>query len=86
MAAKTPSTLTQESVGSMTAYIATFTDLDDTDTWTSGITGAKFWSFTRTDNPSTQTAVGTAVAITAAGVATFYPAEDNTAGKLIIYT
>ena len=83
MAAKTPSTVKNESMGSSKLLIATFTDLDDGDTWTSGIVGAKAQWFGRTDNPSTQASVGVAVA-ESAGVFTFYPAEDNAAGDLFI--
>jgi hypothetical protein len=37
MAAKTPSTIKRESNGSNNLLICTFTDIDDTDTWTSGM-------------------------------------------------
>lgn len=84
MAAKTPTTVYQYNSGSQNKLVAAFTDLDDADTWTSGLDGVQDWVFQRTDNPSTQTSAGVSVA-ESAGVFTFYPAEDNTAGKLIIY-
>lgn len=39
MAARTPSTWVRESMGSLTAHIATFSDMDTGDNWASGIQG-----------------------------------------------
>jgi len=84
MAARTASTLYEENVGSMKCIIATFADIDDGDTWASGIVGAKAWFFCRTDDPSTQTSAGVAVA-NSSGTFTFHPAEDNAAGRLVVF-
>lgn len=84
MAAKTPSTIKQHSAGSQTKIVATFTDIDDGDTWASSLSGVQDYIFSRTDNPTTQGSAGVAVA-ESSGTFTFYPAEDNAAGKLIVY-
>ena len=83
MAVKTPSAVYTESLGSLTLKVATFTDLDDGDTWASGISGVKYWWHQRTDNPSTQASVGVAIAHSSETF-TFYPAEDNAAIKLFV--
>lgn len=85
MALKTPSSTKRASFGSKVVLKSAFSDLDDGDAYTSGISG-QIWGYTfqRTDNPSTQTSVGVAVA-ESSGVFTFYPAEDNAAGDLYIY-
>ena len=83
MAAKTPSTIRQESMGSSKLLIATFTDIDATDTWTSSLSGVKAQWFNRTDVPTLQTSAGVAVG-QSAGVFTFTPAEDDAAGYLFI--
>lgn len=84
MAAKTPSTVVQHNAGSQTKIVATFTDLDDGDTWASGIVGVQDWICQDTDNPTTQASVGIAVSYSGTTF-TFYPAEDNKTAKLIIY-
>jgi hypothetical protein len=84
MAAKTPSTIIRGNAGSKTLLVASFTDIDDADTWASGL-GSKVWRwwFQRTDDPTTQAAAGVAVA-NSSGTFSFYPAEDNAAGDLFI--
>ena len=85
MAAKTPSTIERESFGSKVVLKATFADLDDGDTRTSGL-GGQVWGqvFQRTDDPTTQASVGCSVN-QSDGVFTFYPAENDTAGYLFVY-
>lgn len=84
MAAKTPSSIVRSNAGSETRLTVTFTDLDDGDTWASGLpNNVKSQFFTRTDDPSTQASVGVAVA-ESSGTFTFYPAEDNAAGILTV--
>lgn len=84
MAAKTPSSVKRYNSGDQAKLVATFTDVDDGDTWASGLDGVQDWVFQRTDDPTTQASAGVSVA-ESSGTFTFYPAEDNTAGKLIIY-
>ncbi len=86
MAAKTPVSVIRENVGSLTLHIATFTtnDLDDGDTWTSGINGVLAAWCNGTDDPTTQASNGIDVGFTAAGVFTFYPGEDNRTGILMV--
>ena len=81
----TPTSVKRASFGSKVVLKTAFSDLDDGDGYTSGISG-QIWGYTfqRTDNPSTQASVGCAVS-ESSGVFTFYPAEDNTAGDLYIY-
>ena len=84
MAAITP-TVTRECFGSKTVLKAAFTDIDDTDTWASGIKGKIWgWQFQRTDNPTAQASVDVAVA-ESSGTFTFYPAEDAAVGSLYVY-
>jgi len=84
MAAKTPSTITKiGTLGNATLVKAVFTDLDDTDTWASGMSGVIGQWFNRTDDPTTQASVGMSVS-ESSGTFTFYPAEDDTAGALYV--
>lgn len=77
MAAKTPSTVRNLGpMGDCRLVQAIFTDIDDTDTWASGLTGIiGFWAHDN-DDPTTQASVGCAVT-QSSGTFTFYPAEDN---------
>lgn len=85
MAAKTPATVTIVGVFPGAKVIkASFTDLDDGDTWTpTSITGVVGQIAQDTDDPTTQASVGCAVAYSS-GVFTFYPAEDNKTVDLYI--
>lgn len=84
MAAKTPDSVIRESLGSLTLHIATFStnDIDDADTWTSGINGVLTAWCNGTDDPTTQASNGIDVGFTAAGVFTFYAGESNRTGVL----
>jgi hypothetical protein len=62
MAARTPTVL-RESVGSMTLHIATFTAVDNLDTWASAIQHIKGWWSNGTDTPTTQTSEGVDVSL-----------------------
>ena len=79
MAAISPDTLRQQSLGSVALLIADFSagTADDGDTWASGLGSnvVGFWA-QDTDNPSTQGSVGTAIS-NSSGTFTLYPAEDN---------
>lgn len=83
MAAKTPSSVKTYSMGDSFIKQATFTDLDDGDTWASGLEGVKGYWIVRTDDPTTQASVGIAVG-ESSGTFTFYPAEDNSAAVLYV--
>lgn len=83
MAAKTPSTVIRMNFGDVNVVKASFTDLDDGDTWTSGITGYIGHFVQDTDNPTTQASVGVAAAHSS-GVFTFYPAEDDKTADLYV--
>jgi hypothetical protein len=85
MAAKTPSTVRRESAGSQTKIVATFTDIDDTDTWASGLgTNVQDYYFVRKEDPATQANTGVAVAFSA-GTFTFHAEEDNSTGDLVVF-
>lgn len=80
MAAKTPDSVSQESLGSLRLVRAVFssTNLDNTDTYTTNITGVIDAWF----SPSTTTGVtGCSVS---AGVITFACSADNQLGTLYI--
>lgn len=85
MAAKTPDSIVRHNVGELNLIRAVFssTNLDDTDTWTSGITGIVDHWFAPKNNPTTQASAGIHVA-QASGVFTFYPGEDNCEGTLYV--
>jgi hypothetical protein len=83
MAAKTPTTIRKESLGSLTLIIANFdgtvssNDIDDNDTWATGITSIVGWPIVQStiDGPQDCTidAVGTD------GTLTFASAANQTA-------
>lgn len=78
MAAVTPASTTRiGSLGMFTLFVFNFTaTVNDADTWASGMSGRVFSYWTQdTDNPTTQTSVGVAVA-ESSGTFTFYPSED----------
>lgn len=86
MAAITPSAISRQSAGSNTEIIATFTDIDDGDTYTSNIPSVVgFWA-NGTDAPGTTGNTGIDVTLTTAttGLFTFNTAEDNRTGVLHI--
>ena len=83
MAAKTP-TITRQSAASNTLIEATFTDIDDGDTWTSNIPSVVGYWATGTDAPTLQSNSGIDVTLTTAktGVFTFNVGEDSRTGIL----
>lgn len=88
MAAITPATVRQFSMGDVKLVQADFTGaaIDDGDTWASGL-GASvvgFW-VCDTDNPNSQFSSGVAVQ-NSSGTFTFYPGEDNKAATLYVMT
>lgn len=75
----------RESLGSMTLHIVSFSDLDDTDTYVSGLQGIVSWWGVQTDNPGTQT--NNAMDISeSSGTFTFNLPEDDRVAKLYILT
>ena len=80
MAAEKTPTVIREEVGSLTMTIATFSDLDDGDYWTSKIQGIVGYWGNNTDNPTT-TGTGEGIDITltdaSTGKLTFNLGEDN---------
>ena len=81
----TISSTIRNSVGSMNLHIVSFSDLDDTDTYASGLHGIVSWWATATDNPTTQTNNALDVS-EASGTFTFNSGEDNRTAKLYILT
>ena len=78
MAALTASAVRNGSLGSFRLIVATFSTMDDGDTWASGLDREpvfKFW-FQEQSNPSTQGSVGVA-ATRSGGTFTFHPAENS---------
>ncbi len=85
MAAKTPDSIKSHNMGSenLVRVIFSDTNIDDADTWTSGMTNiVDFWAMGK-NNPSTQGSAGIHIS-EASGVFTFYPGEDNWTGTLFI--
>ncbi len=76
----TLSTVTRESVGSMTMHIATFSAMSATDTWASGIPGIiGYWA----NNGSVPSAYGVDVALSSSTF-TFYLTDTSTNLKLYV--
>lgn len=76
----------RESVGDLTLTIATFSDLDDGDTWASGIQSVvAFWG-NCTDAAGTQGNEGVDMNLTTAstGTFTFYLGEDNRTAMIYV--
>jgi hypothetical protein len=83
MAAKTPSSVARHSSGSQTKIVATFTDIDNGDTWASGLsTNVADYYMTRTDAKTTYTS---AYVINSSGTFTFYTEEDNITGTVVVF-
>ena len=83
MAARTPSAVERISMGSATLIVGTFTDIDDGDTWATGMgSAAKYVWANGTDDP-TQTKEGIDCALSS-GTVTFSTGEDNRAGYVFI--
>lgn len=85
MAEKTPDSRKVNNMGSMTLLELryTSTNLDDADTYTSGITGIVNHWFGATNNPGTQASAGVHVS-RSGGTFTFFPGEDNATGTLFV--
>lgn len=82
MAAKTPSSITAHSLGSVLLKRAVFTDIDDGDTYAYGGDGLVDAWFNRTDDPTqTKEAIGVSIS---SGTVTFNAPEDNCTGTLFM--
>lgn len=86
MAAKTPSAISRQSAGSNTEIIATFTDIDNADTYKSNIPSVVGYWATGTDAPTNKGHENIDVTLTTAsnGTFTFNTGEDNRTGILHI--
>lgn len=86
MAAKTPSSTTVESMGSMKLFICPFTDIDDGDTWTSKIPGIiDVWTKIATAVTSaSSTCLAASVSNFSTGVVTFSSGVASQAGTLFV--
>ena len=88
MAAKVPTTITKENLGSLTLIIANFdgtvssNDIDDNDTWATGITSIVGWPIVQTTVDGPQDCTVDAVA--ADGTLTFASAATQTAYVYIL--
>jgi hypothetical protein len=84
MAAKTPDSIQQESLGSLKLIIATFTtnDIDDGDTWASGIQGIVGYWGNLTDD-GTQAKEGIDISLSTSTF-TFNVGEDNRTGLIYV--
>jgi hypothetical protein len=85
MAAKTPDKVYQDKLGSLRLVRAVFstTNLDDADTYASGIDAVVDYWFSPKIDPSTNSSAG--INIThSSGTFTFYPGVDNMEGTLFI--
>ena len=84
MAAKTPSSVIVDNLGSLNLIRAVFADIDNDDTWVSGIENIVDHWFNRTDDPTAGTeGVGLS---NASGTVTFYTGEDNVTGTCFVLT
>jgi hypothetical protein len=84
MAAVTPATLTQFSVGDLKGYYASFADTTDTgDTWASGIPGIVAVFASQGGAVTTQASAGAGASFSGSTV-TIYLGEDDTAVNLLV--
>ena len=85
MAAVTPSSQTQLSVGSLSGIIADFAaTLDDADTWASNIDNIVWVGCTQEDTAGTQASTGAGASFASDGTITFHLGEDNSAVRLLV--
>ena len=87
MAAVLPTTIKQESLGSLKLIIADFANtVDNGDTWASGVKTIISAMISQTDASGTQASTGAAVSYTAStGAVTLQLAEDNSACTVHLY-
>ncbi len=85
MAAKTPDSRTIHSLGSerLIRLVYSSTNLDDGDTYASGIEGIVDQWANGANNPATQASSGIHIS-ESAGTFTFYPGEDDWTGTIYV--
>ncbi len=83
MAKKTPSSVTRFNWGSVNAFKVVFSDIDNSDTYVSGLTGVLGQWANKTDEPGSQGNEGIAVSHSS-GTFTFYAGETNNAVELYV--
>jgi hypothetical protein len=86
MAAKTPSSVYEESMGSLRLLICPFTDIDDGDTWTSKVPGiVDVWTKIATAvSSASSTCLAASVSNFSTGVITFTSGVASQAGTLFV--
>ena len=82
MAARTPMLVVRETFGSLSLHIATFSDIDDGDTYVSGIKRVVGYWVNGTDAPTAT--LGNIDVSESSGTFTFNTAEDDRAGMLYV--
>ncbi len=84
MATRTPDSVIHLTAGNGTRRLrASFADIDDGDTWATGMSGIVNIIALGTDDPTTQASNGIDTALSS-GTITFYPGEDNRVVNVII--
>ena len=88
MGAKTADSLEKYNFGSMTLYVGNFStnDIDDGDTWASGIPYPIAYWGNLTDDPTAQTnnALNIGLTTAATGAFAFYSGESGRTGKIYV--
>ena len=87
MAAKTADSILKENVGSCTLYIATFStnDIDDGDTWASGIPNViGYWGNLTDDGTQEKEKIDITLSTAATGAFTFNVGENNRTGMIYV--
>jgi len=83
MAVKTPDPIVTENTGSSTLHIATFSDIDDGDTWASGIQNIIGYWAVATDAPTSGPLGGIDVSLSSTTF-TFNTGEDSRTGLVFV--
>lgn len=85
MAAVTPTSVKQISVGSLSGIVASFAaTTDDADTWASTIPNIVWVSATQADTAGTQAATGAGASFASNGTVTLHIGEDDSAIELLV--
>ena len=83
MAEKTTASVQAENGGSLNLKIVKFSDIDDADTWVSGMTGINAVWCNPTDDPTSASTVAVACSFSG-GTVTFNSAEESRAVTLFV--
>lgn len=87
MAAKTPDSIKKHNFGSMTLFIATFStnDIDDNDTWASGIPyPVGYWGNLTDDGTQTVEGIDVELSTASTGAFVFSVGEANRTGVIYV--